>query len=57
MLKYRFKIKEDHVFTISMASTQHIKVQRLVKYSYHICGDIGHMIIDCPQYSLYVKYV
>jgi len=22
-----------------------------VKYSCHICGDIGHKIIDCPKYN------
>jgi len=22
-----------------------------VRYSYHICGDIGHKNIDCPKYN------
>ncbi len=22
-----------------------------MKYSCHICGDIGHKIIDCPKYN------
>jgi hypothetical protein len=22
-----------------------------MKYYYHICGDTGHKIIDCPKYS------
>ncbi len=22
-----------------------------MKYSYHICGDIGHKIINCPKYN------
>jgi hypothetical protein len=22
-----------------------------MRYSYHICGDIGHKIIDCPKYN------
>ncbi len=22
-----------------------------MRYSYHICGEIGHKIIDCPKYN------
>jgi hypothetical protein len=22
-----------------------------MRYSFHICGDIGHKIIDCPKYN------
>jgi hypothetical protein len=22
-----------------------------MRYSYHICGDIGYKIIDCPKYN------
>jgi hypothetical protein len=22
-----------------------------MKYSYHVCGDTGHKIIDCPKYN------
>jgi hypothetical protein len=43
--------KEDHVPAISHVSTQQIIVQRHVKHSCHICGDIRHKIIDCPKYS------
>jgi hypothetical protein len=43
--------KEDHVPTVSQVSTQQIIVQRHVKHSYHICGDIRHKTIDCPKYS------
>jgi hypothetical protein len=36
---YRVKRKEDFVPVVSEVITQHIKVQRPVRYSYHICGD------------------
>ncbi len=48
---YRVKIKEDLVLIISEVNTQQIKVHRPMRYSYHICGDIGHKIIDCPKYN------
>jgi hypothetical protein len=51
MLKTIKSRKEDHVPIVSKVTTQHIKVHRPVKYSYHICGDIGHKIIDCPKYN------
>jgi hypothetical protein len=47
----RVKIKEDLVPIVSEVIIQQIKVQRHVKYSYHICGDTRHKIIDCPKYS------
>ncbi len=48
---YRIKRKEDPLPTISKVITQQIKVQRLVRYSYHICVDTGHKIIDCLKYN------
>jgi hypothetical protein len=48
---YRVKRKEDHVLVVSEVTTQHIKVHKHVKYSYHICGDTGHKIINCPKYN------
>ncbi len=47
----RVKRKENHVPTIFEVIIQQIKVQRLVRYFCHICGDIGHKIIDCPKYD------
>jgi hypothetical protein len=47
---YKVKKKED-VLAIYEVTTQQIKVQMLVRYSYHICGDTGHKIIDCPKCS------
>jgi len=43
--------KEDHVPAVSQVSTQQIIIQRHVKHSCHICGDIRHKIIDCPKYN------
>jgi hypothetical protein len=48
---YRVKRKEDHVLEVFKVTIKHIKVYRLVKYFCHICGDIGHKIIDSPKYS------
>jgi hypothetical protein len=47
----KIKRKEDHVPIVSKVTTQHIKVQRLVRYSFHICREMGHKIIDCPKYN------
>jgi hypothetical protein len=47
----RVKRKEDFVLAISEVITQHIKIQRPMRYSCHICGDTGHKIIDCPKYN------
>ncbi len=47
----RIKRKENHVLTISIVITQHIIVQRRMRYSCHICGDTRHKIIDCPKYN------
>jgi hypothetical protein len=48
---YRIKRKEDLILVVFKVTIQHIKVHRLVRYSYHICGDIEHKIIDCFKYS------
>jgi hypothetical protein len=37
---YRVKRKEDPIHVVSKVTTQQIKVQRHVRYSCHICGDI-----------------
>jgi hypothetical protein len=47
---YKVKRKEDPIPIVFKVTTQQIKVQRPMRYSYHICGDIGHKIIDCPKY-------
>jgi hypothetical protein len=47
----RVKRKEDLVPIVFEVTTQHIKVQRSVKYSCYICGDTKHKIIDCLKYS------
>jgi hypothetical protein len=49
--KYSVKRKEDYVFLIFEVTTQQIKVWRLVRYSCHIYGDIGHKIINYPKYN------
>jgi hypothetical protein len=46
----RVKRKEYHVPIVSEVIEQ-IKVQKPVKYSCHICGDIGHKIMDYPKYN------
>jgi len=48
---YRVKRKEDHVHVIFEVIIQQIKVQRPMRYSYHICGDIRQKIIECPKYN------
>jgi hypothetical protein len=48
---YRVKRKEDLVPTISEVIIQQIRVQKLVRYSCHICGDTRHKFIDCLKYS------
>jgi hypothetical protein len=45
------KRKGDFFHAVSKVITQHIKVQRPMRYSCHICGDIGHKIIECPKYN------
>jgi len=47
----KVKRKENHVLAIYEVTTQHIKVQRHVRYSYHICGDTRYKIIDCLKYN------
>ncbi len=47
----RVKRKEDLVSIVFEVTTQHIKVQRSVRCSCHICDDTRHKIIDCPKYS------
>jgi hypothetical protein len=48
---YRVKRKEDPIPIVFEVTTQQIKVEKPMKYSCHICGDIGHKIIDCPKYN------
>ncbi len=40
---YRVKRKENNVPTISEVTIQYIKIQRHVRYSYHICANTRHM--------------
>ncbi len=47
----KVKRKEDSILAIFKVITQQIKVQRPMRYSCHICGDIGHKIIDYPKYN------
>jgi len=47
----RVKRKEDFIPAIFKVITQQIKVQRPMRYSCHIHGDIRHKIIDCPKYN------
>jgi hypothetical protein len=47
----RIKKKEHHVLAVSKVTPRQIKVQRPVRYSCHIFGDIKHKIIDCLKYS------
>jgi hypothetical protein len=47
----RIKRKEDLVLIVSQITTQHIKVKKPMRYSYHICGDTGHKIIDYPKHN------
>jgi hypothetical protein len=46
----KVKRKEDHFLAIYDVIIQQIKVQKLVRYSCHIRGDMGQ-IIGCPKYN------
>ncbi len=48
---YKVKIKKYFVPTISEVTVEQIKEQKLVRYSYHICGDTRHKIINCLKYN------
>ncbi len=48
---YRVERKEDFILVVPKFTTQQIKIQRHVRYSYHIFGDTGHKIINCPKYN------
>jgi len=48
---FKVKRKEDFVPIVFEVITQQIKVQRPMRYSCHICGDIRHKIIDCLKYK------
>jgi len=47
----KIKRKENHVPIVFEVIIQQIKVQRLVRYSCHICGDTGHKIMNYPKYN------
>ncbi len=52
MLKHvESKEKEEFIPIVSEVTIQQFKVQRHVRYSYLICGDNGHKIIDYPKYN------
>jgi len=48
---YKVKRKEDLVPIVFEVTIQQIKIQRPMTYSYHVCGDIRHKIIDCLKYN------
>jgi hypothetical protein len=48
---YRVKRKENPILVVYKVITRQIKLQKPMKYSYHICGDTKHNIIDCPKYN------
>jgi len=47
----RVKRKEELVPAIFDITTQHIKVQKPMRYFCHICGDTRHKLIDYPKYN------
>jgi hypothetical protein len=47
----KVKRKEKSIPTISKVTTQSIKVHKPMRYSYHICGETRHKIIDYPKYN------
>jgi hypothetical protein len=47
----KVKRKENSILVIFKVTTQQIKLQKLMKYSCHICGDIRHKTIDCLKYN------
>jgi hypothetical protein len=48
---YIVKRKENFVPIVFEVTTQQIKVQKPMRNSCHICGDIRHKIINCPKYN------
>ncbi len=38
-------------FIISKVITHQMKIQRPMKYSCHICDEIGHRITYCPKFN------
>jgi hypothetical protein len=47
----RVKRKKNLVPIVFEVIIQQIKIYRHVRYSCHICVDIGHKIINCPKYD------
>jgi hypothetical protein len=47
----KVKRKENFVHAVSKVIIQQIKVQKPMKYSYHICGDTRNKIVDSPKYN------
>jgi hypothetical protein len=43
--------KKNLIPIVYEVTTEHIEIQRPMTYSYHICGDTRHKIINCPKYS------
>ncbi len=39
------------IFVVFKVTTQQIKVPKPMKYSYHICDEIGHRITDYPKFN------
>jgi hypothetical protein len=48
---YKVKIKEYLVLIVFEVTIQQIKIQRPMRYSYRICGDTWHKMIDYPKYN------
>jgi len=48
---FRVKRKKKSIPTIYEVTSSQIKVQRLMRYSCHICCEIGHKIIDYLKYN------
>jgi hypothetical protein len=48
---YRVKRKDGSTIINYEVTIQQIRVQRRIRYSFHICGETRHKIIDCPKFN------
>ncbi len=51
MLKHVELLKKKFNHVVSKVTIQQIKVQKPMKYSCHICSDIGHRITNNPKFN------
>jgi hypothetical protein len=52
MLKHVIESRKENLVPIVFEVTiQHIKVHKPMRYSYHICADTRHKIIDFSKYN------